>query len=185
MSYNGLRLWIINCKRRSVVVFYRMKPGNTSKSLGNWENPSSGWSDFRHTGTHVHRMRSRLTSHSSFLSDITHPSEWNQALRYPHSIHGVVSWNDTLLRAKKLCAFHSKQRHYSANYSQKMIPILSHTNPDYNVPVYFYKINLNNIVSAKPISLKWYHSFRFPFRKPVEVLKGLKVKLKSSVWRFI
>jgi len=38
MINNGFRLLIINCKRRSVVVFYRTKAGNASISLRNLEN---------------------------------------------------------------------------------------------------------------------------------------------------
>jgi hypothetical protein len=53
-----------------------------------------------------------------------------------------------------LCILQYIKTHYSANYSQKMIPFLSHINPAYNLPFYFYEIRLNNIVSAKPISLK-------------------------------
>ena len=93
------RLWTINCKRRSVVVFYHTNAGNAGISLGNLENSYSGWSVFRHTRAHVYHMRIRMASHSSSLFVITHPSEWHQVLLYRHILHhSLTPWSSLLRR---------------------------------------------------------------------------------------
>jgi hypothetical protein len=128
---------------------------------------------FRHTRTHGYHMRIRMASHSSSLFVITHPSEWYQVLLYRHPLHhSLTPWSSLLRRYSPqsqeiLCILWYMKIYYRVKYIQKMVPILSHIKPAFSLLYYFCKIHLNNIASAKPKSLKWYHSFMFPFRNPV------------------
>lgn len=111
---------------------------------------------FRHTRTHVYHMRIRMASHSSSLFLITHTSEWYHVLLYRHSL---TPWSSLLRRyslqsQEILCILCYIKMHYRVKYSQKMVPILSHISPAFNLLCYFCKIHLNNIASAKPKSLK-------------------------------